>query len=200
MPRPLEETIRDAVARFDAAVDRGADRIRSPVADRVFYGLSSACDHGILWHVLGALRAARTGARGDAARFSAAMAIESVVTNVVVKTLFGRRRPERDGTPMPYGVRVPITSSFPSGHATAAFTAATLLSRDRRGRSRWYGLAALVAASRVYVRLHHASDVVAGSALGLVLGAMLRPLVPARPGMPRRRPAVRPGKPPRRCP
>ena len=52
--------------------------------------------------------------------------------------------------------------SFPSGHATAAFCAATLLG----GGVGWYTLAAAVAATRVYVRLHHASDVVAGAAFG----------------------------------
>ena len=65
-----------------------------------------------------------------------------------------------------YGLRRPITISFPSGHATAAFCAATLLG----GGAGWYALAAAVAATRVYVRLHHASDVVAGAAFGLVLG------------------------------
>jgi undecaprenyl-diphosphatase len=198
MRRALPDPVRDAVARFDATADRVADRIRSPAADTVFYGLSSACDHGVLWHVLGALRAARTGIRVDALRFSGAMVIESFVTNVVVKTAVGRRRPARDDAPMPYGVRVPITSSFPSGHATAAFTAAVLLSRDGRGRTRWFALAAVVAASRVYVRLHHASDVVAGSAMGLALGTALRPLVPARRGMPQAPAAVRHRQPRRR--
>jgi undecaprenyl-diphosphatase len=34
----------------------------------------------------------------------------------------------------------------------------------------WFGLAGIVALSRPYVRIHHASDVVAGAALGLGLG------------------------------
>jgi membrane-associated phospholipid phosphatase len=37
----------------------------------------------------------------------------------------------------------------------------------------WYTLAAAVASTRVYVRLHHASDVAAGAAFGLVLGSAL---------------------------
>jgi membrane-associated phospholipid phosphatase len=42
----------------------------------------------------------------------------------------------------------------------------------------WYLLAGLVGFSRVYVRLHHTSDVVAGAALGLVFGALARRLAP----------------------
>jgi membrane-associated phospholipid phosphatase len=78
-------------------------------------------------------------------------------------------------------MRVPITSSFPSGHATAAFTAAVFLSDDDRALAPlWFGLAAAVAFSRVYVRMHHASDTVAGAAIGLALGTGLRRILRPR--------------------
>jgi undecaprenyl-diphosphatase len=71
----------------------------------------------------------------------------------------------------------PITSSFPSGHAASAFTAAMLLAGGP-ATPLWFALAAAVASSRVYTQMHHASDVVAGAALGLVLGAIARRVVP----------------------
>jgi len=164
--------LRAALDRFDVAVDRALEAWRGPALDLVVYPLSSAADHSVLWHICGAAQALAAG--GDvarAARFSTAMAVESAVTNGPVKTLFGRLRPvDFTEVDFRYGLHRPITSSFPSGHATAAFCAATLLG----GGPGWYGLAAAVAATRVYVRLHHASDVVAGAALGLVLGAGLR--------------------------
>ena len=107
-------------------------------------------------------------------QFAAAMGIESAVTNGPVKSLFRRTRPVHDLVegPLPYGMRRPITSSFPSGHATAAFTAAVLLAD--RNRAPWYALATVVAGSRVYVRMHHASDVVVGAAFGLAFGHALK--------------------------
>jgi undecaprenyl-diphosphatase len=36
----------------------------------------------------------------------------------------------------------------------------------------WYLIATIVALSRVYVRIHHASDVVAGAGVGAVLGLL----------------------------
>lgn len=170
---------------FDDRVDAALDTIRSPALDRVVYPLSSAADHSLLWFVLGAARSIRTGDLRFAVRFSAAMGLESALTNGPVKALFRRARPARsdgdapDREPLPYGMRRPITSSFPSGHATAAFAAATLLAGRRRGR--WFALAAAVAASRVYVRMHHASDVVGGALLGAALGAVLRPWVRRSP-------------------
>jgi undecaprenyl-diphosphatase len=54
--------------------------------------------------------------------------------------------------------------------------AATALSDARpRLRPLWWALAAVMAASRVYVRAHHASDVVVGFALGAGTGRAARP-------------------------
>jgi undecaprenyl-diphosphatase len=172
-----------AAARFDASVERAVETIRTPAFDQVFYGLSAAADHSKLWHGAAWVRGIATGRRDDARRLSTALAIESFVTNIVVKSIVGRVRPERaapDG-PLPYNMRIPITSSFPSGHATAAFTAAVFLSDDGGPLApAWFGLAGAVAFSRVYVRMHHASDVVAGAALGLALGHSLRRILTPR--------------------
>jgi undecaprenyl-diphosphatase len=45
-------------------------------------------------------------------------------------------------------------------------------------RPLYYGLAVVVALSRIHVRIHHASDVAAGAALGAVLGEIARRLMP----------------------
>jgi len=177
LPQPAAKWA--GVAAFDAAVDRWVDRIRSPRLDPIAYGLSSAADHSLIWHFFGAARAARTGSVASLVRMGTVLGVESALTNGPVKYLFRRIRPDRDrSVPLPYGLRTPITSSFPSGHATAAFTAASLLAQGRRGGGIWYVLAAAVALTRVYVRLHHASDIVAGAALGLAFGQVARRLVP----------------------
>ncbi len=171
----------ERVHAFDEAIDKWLEPHRTAELDRLFYGLSSAADHGLLWHVVGAARAARRGRPADAARFSAALGIESAITNGFVKSFFRRVRPQEhfgNDDPLPYGMRRPITSSFPSGHAATAFLCASVLSQDRRRTTgMWFGLAALIAASRVYVRMHHASDAIAGAVLGLALGRVARRLL-----------------------
>ena len=172
------------VRRFDADADATLDRVRgNPVVDRVMYGASAVGDHGLVWLLLGAARGIRSERYWHAAvRVGAGVAIESAVVNLGVKSLFRRRRPVWDGA-RPLPLRRPRTSSFPSGHATSAFCAAALLSDDDPLWPLYYGVAALVATSRAYVRIHHASDVVAGVVLGAALGHVgkkLRPL-PVRP-------------------
>jgi undecaprenyl-diphosphatase len=168
-------TFRARVVAFDLAVDEKFAAFRSPTMDKIVYRLSSAADHSLLWHATGVAQALLRG--GDverAARFSIAMGVESAVTNGAVKSLFGRIRPsEFSELPFLHGLRRPITSSFPSGHATAAFCAAVML----EGGPVLYCAAAAVSATRVYVRLHHASDVVAGAALGVALGLAMKPIV-----------------------
>ena len=70
--------------------------------------------------------------------------------------------------------------SFPSGHAIAAFSVATVFAR-RYPRRKWlpyvaYGLAAAVSFSRVTLSSHFPSDVFLGGALGYSIGrfAVLR--------------------------
>ena len=169
--RPLDD--------LDELVDRAWEPLRSnPVLDRVFYTASSLGDWSLLWHLLGALLSFRGAAqRRNSWRISAALAAESVLVNLVIKSLFRRRRPPPAG-PRPHNLRQPVTSSFPSGHACSAFLAATLLAEASRRRWPWFALAAVVATSRIHVRIHHASDVAGGIALGLLLGKLVKVAAP----------------------
>ncbi len=106
-------------------------------------------------------------------RLSAALGVESALVNVVLKSLVKRERPVAEFE-RPLHLRVPLTTSFPSGHASAAFCAATLLSDGDRLAPLYYAAAVIAASSRIHVRIHHASDVVAGAALGLVPGTDVR--------------------------
>ena len=173
------DAVRRAVGRLDRTADRAFDRLRGrPVADRTMYAASELADFSLLWHLVGATRAlgSRRSERA-AVRLSATLAVESVLVNGLVKSLFRRTRPTTaEDRPLP--VRTPRSSSFPSGHASAAFCAATLLSESSPAWPVWYGLAGIVAASRVHVEIHHASDVLAGAAVGIAIGRAVRRVAP----------------------
>jgi len=114
----------------------------------------------------------------EAVRLSAVLGVESVLVNVGIKSLFRRTRPVQTAA-RPFALRRPLSSSFPSGHATSAFCAAVLLSEaEPRLRPVWYATAALVASSRVHVRIHHTTDVVVGAAVGWALGHIATRLIP----------------------
>lgn len=172
-----------AVDRFDQRVDAHLETWRgNRVADRLFYAASWAGDHGRIWMVLAILRFF-TGVGGtQAAQFAGIRAVcaevgQSIVVNLGIKSFFRRTRPLSEA-PRPYGLRMPRTTSFPSGHATAAFCAVVLLSQGTPWGPGLFVLAVIVALSRAYVRIHHASDVVGGVVIGLAIGIAVAYLVP----------------------
>jgi undecaprenyl-diphosphatase len=147
-------------------------------ADLLMYGASAAGEHSLVWLAWALFQGQRgPGGLRSLARAGAALGIESAIVNGVVKGLIRRQRPPSEG-PHPLPLRTPRSSSFPSGHASAAFLAAALLRDGARWPALPYLAASVVAASRVHVRMHHASDVLAGAAIGAALGELARALVP----------------------
>ena len=121
--------------------------------------------------------------RFDAVLLASAAGTTALVTTGL-KEVFRRARPEY-GDP----VHGQHSFSFPSGHASGAFTVyvllALLLSIGLSARARALliggalGLAALVAVTRVLLPVHYLSDVIAGAAIGLsvVAAALLARVV-----------------------
>ncbi|MCE5324174.1 phosphatase PAP2 family protein [bacterium] len=80
----------------------------------------------------------------------------TTMTTSFLKRIVGEKRPNSDST-----------FSFPSGHTTAAFAMATVLS-DYRPQYKWpaYITAAAIGYSRVEVGSHYWQDVIGGAAIG----------------------------------
>ena len=169
------------IVDFDEAVDRKVDGLRGrPALDKVMYGASELGDWSLIWHTVGVAQALLPGRDPmSAVRLSAILGAESLLVNGAIKSVFRRRRPVWEvERPRPHRVRTPHSSSFPSGHASSAFTAAGVLSQGDPLWPVYYGLAIVVSSSRVYVKVHHASDVIAGAALGIALAGVARRLWP----------------------
>jgi len=107
--------------------------------------------------------------------------VVSAVAAGIVKQLTHRHRPYQDDIPDHANWDGPFSSieytSFPSGHATSAFSMATVYAMEY-GSTIWvpvlaYTLATGTAVSRLYDNDHWASDVVIGSALGFVTGRFM---------------------------
>lgn len=100
-----------------------------------------------------------------------------------LKDFAGRTRPEMalGGEPDPYswslygGTDDAGRRSYPSNHATSAFTVAAVLSEELGGATPWiaYPVAGLVAWSRVYDDAHWASDVTLGAVVGILSARLM---------------------------
>lgn len=113
-----------------------------------------------------------------------------------IKMLAGRQRPFVD-VKNPYnfqfwrGFSGDQYRSFPSGHTITAFAFASTVTRESQfwwPHATWYvgtvfyGGASLVGLSRVYNNQHWASDVVAGAAIGTIVGLKVVEYTHSHPG------------------
>ncbi len=164
-----------AVESFDQWVDSRLERFRgNPVTDTLFEGASFVGDFSGIWHLIAVGRVIiDPSAARQSLTMVALIGAESLTVNQGLKRLFNRPRPTVAGDPR-LPVRRPLTSSFPSGHASAAFFAAAILTTatNRALAPVWYSAAVTVAVSRAYVRIHYPSDVVGGAVVGALLGAV----------------------------
>lgn len=97
---------------------------------------------------------------GEHARNHALRAADAIGTSVILseglKNLFHEKRPDSNAH-----------DSFPSGHATAAFAAATVESDlHPKQAAYWFLGATLISYSRVRLHRHYERDVIAGALLG----------------------------------
>lgn len=161
---------------FDACIDRAFDPLRGrPVPDRVFEVASHLGDWGLIWLIFTTAQALRSDADVNRVpRLVTLFALESLIVNQGIKRLFKRGRPT-ERPEISSRLREPVTSSFPSGHASsAAFAAMVLTEGDPRLRPIIIPVAIVVASSRIHTRMHHPSDVAAGAVVGWLLGKAAR--------------------------
>jgi undecaprenyl-diphosphatase len=182
-----------AMAGVDAAVNAAFEPLRGrPQIDRAAALVSNMADYGLIWVVVAMLKARRRGPQRRRAVVALGTAgVSSLIVSRVVKQAVERQRPDEH---LSATVRVPTSSSFPSGHTLAAFCTACVLAESDTQRAVYVGFAGAVAASRVHLRAHHPTDVLGGAAIGSVLGLGLRPLVnTVTPGRTRTRRRTRMG-------
>jgi membrane-associated phospholipid phosphatase len=163
-------------ALLDRTIERGVPEGGGTrlewLSDRLNYGgrpQYAAAALGATWLGARLAHAPRT-ARG--AEHVAIALLASGVANGALKTVVGRERPSFTDDPerfRPFSTR-DHWQSFPSGHATVAFSLAASISEEARRpwvTAATYGTATLVGWSRVYEDRHWASDVVGGALVGV---------------------------------
>jgi len=163
------------LGRWDRAAYRQVAEMSTPVLDNPLRRLSHFANHSKPWFLVAGVLAAVGGQQGRraAATGVAAIGITSLVVNQPMKLAGDRARPDRDGVGVPQErwVRMPTSSSFPSGHSASAAAFAVAVG-DVMPSMRWPLRVAggLVAFSRVYVGVHYPADVAAGVASGALIG------------------------------
>lgn len=178
---PAAAAVLGAVSVADEPVEALAETHQGTVGDAYFGALEPFGEEYSLVVAVGlyaggwALRRPRL--RRVAVEGAAASVVAAGVVTPTLKLAFGRSRPRKElGA---YRFR-PFSGefSFPSGHTTQAFAVASVIAAESERLAVHvvaYGVAASVGAARIYHDAHFLTDVLAGAAIGTVVGhAMVR--------------------------
>jgi membrane-associated phospholipid phosphatase len=179
--RKIADGLRELGA-VDQAIYAAIAATSTPSLDEPLRRLSNSANNSRLWLALAgglAVAGGRTGRRA-AVQGTLAIGATSALVNLAVKSVWSRQRPDRvsAGVPSQRNVRMPDSTSFPSGHAASGFAFASAIGRHQP----WLGsalacLAAAVAYSRVHTGVHYPADAVVGSLIGVGTGQAMAGLM-----------------------
>lgn len=145
--------------------------IRIPILDKFFVVFTTLGNHGEIWFAIIIVMLFTKKYRKIAIFAIAALLLEVVMVEGIIKNIFARPRPFiADGS---FQLLIPIPSgySFPSGHTASSFAIAGVLWFNKVPyRKTIMTLAALMGFSRLYLYVHYPSDVIVGAILGLLIG------------------------------
>ena len=165
----------DRLASLDALLRHWIVLHRAAGLNGVMVTLSAIGRGGMVWLAAGAaLAIARRITLGALIRLALAILLSATLTDRVIKPLVHRPRPFTTSQDAGVLGPVPEDASFPSGHSANAFAGALVLVAETGAMPAvWFGLAAAIAFSRVYVGVHYPLDVIGGALVGLLSAAVV---------------------------
>lgn len=160
--------------------------LHTPIGDQVMCVITKLGNGGAVWIVLTLVLLLIPKTRRCGAVLAAALVINTILCNGILKPLVARPRPCDVNPSIQLLISRPSDWSFPSGHTAASFAltaalffhayhgavAAVSESREVAGKL-WKPalvLAFLIAFSRLYLYVHYPTDVLGGMLLGCLSG------------------------------
>ena len=140
------------------------------VMDGIWVFITSLADKGWFWILIALVLLIFKKTRTTGVTVLLALVFNHILTNEILKDVFGRPRPYTVSTELVTLIKQLSSYSFPSGHTSTSFAAAFVLFRMLPKK---FGIPALVLAamigfSRLYVGVHYPTDVLGGIVVGFM--------------------------------
>lgn len=160
------------IQNIDNRVLDNISRIHKPALNKIMITASRACNAGIVWWAICLPFLINSNWRATGANFVFGLAWAHLMGEIIIKHIVKRVRPCHTLDDDEQLIDRPRFYSFPSGHTTASFAmvGVALMRCKVITFMPILMLAMLIAFSRIYLRVHYLTDVIAGMILGLTCG------------------------------
>lgn len=160
------------IQNIDNRVLDNISRIHKPALNKIMITASRASNAGIVWWAICLPFLINSNWRATGANFVFGLAWAHLMGEIIIKHIVKRVRPCHTLDDDEQLIDRPRFYSFPSGHTTASFAMVGVALMRCRVITFMpiLMLAMLIAFSRIYLRVHYLTDVIAGMILGLTCG------------------------------
>lgn len=145
------------------------NNMHGPILDKAMVIITSLGNEGAIWIVIAGFLIINKKYRKIGLMVLGALILSTILGEGILKHLVQRIRPSADIPAVNLLISKPLSYSFPSGHTTSSFAVAGVLAKYlKKYAFIFWGVASLVAFSRLYLYVHYPTDVLAGIILGLI--------------------------------
>lgn len=145
------------------------DNFKNNILDKIMPPITALGNGGFIWILISAVFLLSSSYRIYGFMMAASLILVTILGEGIIKHIIKRSRPFVNLLQDKLLVKKPITYSFPSGHTSSSFAAASIMMMiNIRLGIMGFALASLIAFSRIYLKVHYFTDVVMGIVLGIL--------------------------------
>lgn len=161
----------DKIQLIDERIINWVGKLHTPKRNKLMIFFSKLGDKGLVWFAICAPFLINKSTRGFGCNILVGLVLTHLAGEILIKHLVCRIRPCHKLEEDQLIIKKPKYYSFPSGHTASSFSVFSVaLFQFTPLAIPLFVLAVMISFSRLYLRVHYLTDIIAGAVLGSLCG------------------------------